>query len=776
MCRFFLIVLGLLSANGLFSQQSCKLSVSVQVVDIGNNSPLPFASVRIVEPPLTAVSDLHGVFRFEGLCQGKYTLVTSLTGSLPDTVRVLLSSDSSIIIRLTHQAQELSEIQVAGDHDHADARLRFDISEQHRIETYGRPLADVLIEVPGVTVLRTGSTISKPVIHGLHSNRVLILNNGIRQEGQQWGYEHAPEIDPFIADEIEIIKGASSLCYGHDAIAGVVLVKPKTVHTQKALYGAVSLSGASNGRGGASSAIIGGGVPKINGLSWRLQGTLKGAGNMHTPDYFIANTGLREQNFSWSVGYLRKRFGVDVFYSQFNTDIGIFSGSHIGNLTDLMAAVNSEQPAQTASFTYALANPRQRIEHELTKANAFWYLNEDTKLMVTYARQFNNRQEFDLHRSNDTNAGINANDMEFSITTHTAQIQIETELTKKLELEAGVSGLHQKNTWAGRYFIPSFVRNATGGFLVFRYRPSKHWMAEAGLRYDVIQQQVFYWEGGQIVSPEFSYGGTALSAGAVYKASEKVSILLTTASNWRPPAINEMYSNGLHHGSASIEVGERNLSEERAWNGTIGAIWQTEKIQIQGDVYVHYFDGFIYLQPDSLPALTIKGAFPVFNFMQSNALLYGTDLMVSWTVASKLILSAKGSLVRHRNLSTNDYLPLMPSDRISGRITWNWSLTKSGLTGYFAAHLDQVFRQSRFSAGDLIVPPKGYTLAGVFFGVQKKYRETPIDIVFGVSNLFNARYRDYLDRFRYFTDQPGRNVTISVKVPFGKSYTKQEKL
>ncbi len=76
-------------------------------------------------------------------------------------------------------------------------------------QTSGQTLGEALKSVPGLNSIQTGPSISKPVIHGLHSNRVLILNNGVRQEGQQWGTEHAPEIDPFIANKITIIKGGS---------------------------------------------------------------------------------------------------------------------------------------------------------------------------------------------------------------------------------------------------------------------------------------------------------------------------------------------------------------------------------------------------------------------------------------------------------------------------------------------------------------------------------------------------------------------------------------
>jgi iron complex outermembrane receptor protein len=95
----------------------------------------------------------------------------------------------------------------------------------------------------GVTTLQTGSSISKPVIHGLHSNRILIMNNGVRQEGQQWGSEHAPEIDPFIATRLSVVKGAAGVRYGSDAIGGVILVEPEELPFDKSLSGEAECGG-----------------------------------------------------------------------------------------------------------------------------------------------------------------------------------------------------------------------------------------------------------------------------------------------------------------------------------------------------------------------------------------------------------------------------------------------------------------------------------------------------------------------------------------------------
>ena len=154
------------------------------------------------------------------------------------------------------------------------------------------------------------------MIHGLHSNRILILNNGIRQEGQQWGQEHAPEIDPFVATNLKLIKGAAAVKYGSDAIGGVILVNPPDLPESAELSGSVNLVGASNNRLGASSIMLEGGLAGLKGFGWRVQGSIKRAGDAQAADYRLTNTGTTENNFSLGLGYHNDRAGLEVFFIQ----------------------------------------------------------------------------------------------------------------------------------------------------------------------------------------------------------------------------------------------------------------------------------------------------------------------------------------------------------------------------------------------------------------------------------------------------------------------------
>jgi iron complex outermembrane receptor protein len=125
----------------------------------------------------------------------------------------------------------LAEVTVTTARAQQVTGIRKELSARDLEQTKGFSLAEALSRVTGVAMLQTGATISKPVIHGLHGNRILTINNGVRQEGQQWGNEHAPEIDLFIAGRLTVIKGVDELRYGSDAIGGVILVEPKALRT-----------------------------------------------------------------------------------------------------------------------------------------------------------------------------------------------------------------------------------------------------------------------------------------------------------------------------------------------------------------------------------------------------------------------------------------------------------------------------------------------------------------------------------------------------------------
>lgn len=754
--------------------QPCTLSLSGEVKDAHDEGALSYAYISIMELKKLTVSDSTGAYQFDSICPGTYTVRCSHIGCDPifDTLKITQNTVHNF------QPEHHPEFKVL-----IQARVikpmvtmpQGTLTRKELDRSRGRSLGDGLKQITGVTTLNTGNNISKPVIHGLHSNRVLIMNNGIRQEGQQWGNEHAPEIDPFIADELSVVKGANSVRYGPDAIAGVILVKPKALPRTAGLGGELNLVGFSNGRQGVTSGMLEGNFKKLNGFRWRTQGSLKRGGNINAPDYYLKNTGVREYNFSAAAGYDGLLYGAEVFYSQFNTDLGIFSGSHIGNLTDLQRAFEAEQPFDSAGFTYLIDRPWQHIEHELTKVSAYVRTGTAGKLRLTYGRQYNLRNEYDKDPPrNDSLAALNLPALQFEITTHTGKLAWEQSSDAQLKTTVGISGIHQGNTYEGRYFIPNFRKQGAGAFLVEQWAPdSGSFVVEGGIRYDYIHQEAFMWVDNEIVSPDFRYNNLSGSLGGIYYLGDDFQVSANLGTAWRPPAINELFSNGLHHGAAAVEIGDTSLVRETAYNISLSGQYRGEKLQVYVDPYFNLIDNFIYLKPVLPPTLTIRGAFPTFHFEQVDARLMGLDFRLDYEPINNLKLISKAAFLRARNLTEDEWLILMPADRFENTLEYTFPERKNVKDAFVALTVSNVLRQTRVPANsDFVAPPAGYTLLNLEAGLDIPLGKQKMSCGIGVNNLLNTRYRDYQNRFRYYADEMGTNVSLRVRIPF--QFGKQE--
>jgi iron complex outermembrane recepter protein len=395
--RFILFISCFLLSEALLSQ--CTLTYAGKITDGDTKELLKGAVVELKDIGVKVVTDTNGIFMVKGLCSGHYDVTITHVGCQPLTTHIHINDDYEKEYQLPHAYNQLEAVTVVTNN--INVINSSDLKAQQLDALKGLSLGETIKNIPGVSVLQTGTNIYKPVIHGLHSSRVLIINNGIRQEGQQWGNEHAPEIDANLANRISVVKGAATIRYGGDAIGGVVLVEPKLLRLVPGVGGEFNLGAFSNNRMVSFSSMIDGNFKKNNAISWRLQGTVKRGGNSKTPNYWLDNSGIQEYNFSVAAGYKKNNWGTDVFYSQFNTKLGIFSGSHIGNLTDLVNAINSVSPPDyitNAGFTYRIDRPYQKVQHHLLKSKTYLNTGAIGRLNVIASFQYNNRLEFDKKR------------------------------------------------------------------------------------------------------------------------------------------------------------------------------------------------------------------------------------------------------------------------------------------------------------------------------------------------------------------------------------------
>lgn len=767
--RFQIIILALLFIGWHPSHgQECTYTLKGTIKDTQSQLPLPFASIQCCVTGTPVLADINGNFRFDSLCKGWQTLVVHQLGYGADTFHIELQSDTIIQVYIESHAQMLDEFKVSEDHNDHEIASKQEIKEEMIAQYTGVDLGTLVSQLSGVQTLQTGNNVTKPVIRGMHSNRLIILIGGVRMEGQQWGSEHAPEIDPMNAEEIALIKGAGSLCYAPDAIAGLLLVEPATPQSEPGLQANMMLGGNSNGRAGTVSGSIAYRHPLLKKLGMRIQGTLRRGGNVHTPDHMLRNTGMKEHNFSASASWNDRIFSIDGFYSQFNTQIGIYSGSHTGNLTDLSKAINSPVPLETADFTYAINRPYQIAEHEISRIRTVIQMKKDHLLILQYDRQYNKRGEYDKHiPRNDSLAALNLPEVQLELTTHHASVRWEAAFTPQFTMESGVAGQSIGNTYEGKFFIPNYRRYQTGAFTVFRYQTKDETTRlEAGMRYDFIRQTPYMFQGGELISPTANYQGMAAQIQLTHRPSAYWSLSGELATTWRPPAINELFSDGLHHSAASVEIGNASLQPERSFNMAMIVGYQNKIFTATIEPYCNWFANYLYLSPDSLPTLTIRGAFPTFKYRETKALYYCVDARFNLLIAKWLDLRADLSVVRAFNLNEMEHIQMIPSDRVRTFAQFNLPVRWVVKSPFVRIGGMYVFEQKRVrDAVDFLPPPPGYFLmeAQADLGFQTKTGVIRTGV--RVTNLLNTRYRDYMNRFRYFTNEIGRAVHLYIHVP-----------
>lgn len=749
--------------------------LSGHVEDADTRDKLPGAVVTIRESGRQLITDEKGDFRFTNLCAGEYTL--SITHISCDSIerRIQVSKNIHIDFFLPHARRTLGEVVVEAQKGISNTGFKKELSIKQMEEVKGLSLAEALSKINGVTMLQTGSTISKPVIHGLHSSRILTINNGVRQEGQQWGNEHAPEIDPFIADKLIVIKGVDELKYGSDAIGGVIVVEPRPLRSVSGYAAEFNTAYFTNNRQYVVSGVWEQQLKNLPSFRYRIQGTFKKGANAATPDYRLNNTGSEERNFSITAGWKKEKFNAELFYSQFATKLGIFIGSHIGNLTDLLKAIESPKPddAFLGQNSYKIGRPYQDVSHQLMKLKSTFYRGEH-KFNLQFGGQFNHRKEYDIVRSSSNTRP----QLDLSIFTISEDLSWEHPKTNNFNGVMGVSAMQQDNSYGGRYFIPNYFSYSFGAYAIEKWTKHK-WELQAGIRYDnktINTNRLKY--NGDTINFDFNFSTLASSFNVIYKLSEGWRTNLSFSLASRAPYVNELLSDGIHHGTATYEKGDINLKTEKSFNVSGGITYQNKKKSLILDVllYANSIRDFIYQQPrpDS-PVLTIAGAFPLIEYQQTNALLSGADFSAIVKPWKNLEWQSKFSLLYARNTRMNDWLILMPANRFSNEVTYNFPEGKRFSASYISVEFQNVMRQSNTpdettGKQDYKAPPPGYNLLNLNASTTISIGGQLITLSVGVRNALNTVYRDYLNSMRYFADEMGRNASIRLKIPISSRH------
>ena len=799
MKNYLLVALSVLSLIG-FSQE-CDHIFLGELSDFHDKTPIIGATVFIQNLDNYVTSDIDGKFKIENLCDGEITLVISHISCETKTVKFMVKGDIYKSISLEHHIESLGEVSVTGNATKQETTTAQEtVLKSAVLKRYSSlSLGDALKEVPGVSSINTGNTIVKPMINGLYGSRLLIMNNNVRLQDQEWGIEHAPNVDINSAGQISVIKGSGALAYGGDAVGGVVVINPRRVLLKDTLYGKTTIGGQTNGRGDNISTSLN----KTFASGWfaNVQGAIKQNGDFESPDYNLTNTGLKSNSFALQGGKKAFESGFELYYSYIDNEIGILRASHIGSIFDLERAINAGQPLVVKDFSYDINVPKQEVTHHIAKASYYKRFKNFGKVNLQYDYQNNKRLEFDV-RIGDRRF-IPAVDLRLQTHTVSADVNLDSNLDRKVNF--GIMGRYQDNfanpDTGVRRLIPDFDKYDFGAYTTAEWQLNDKVVVDAGIRYDFnrIDAKKFYlksrWnERGYSVdfsdiiiqdfptqyltNPVFNYHNISASAGIKYTINDSNEVLFNYNLSSRPPNVSELFSDGLHHSAARFEIGDLRFNKEisNRVSGTYN--YSSSRFNFLAEIFYNRVADFIYLRPFDFIS-TIRGPFPLWEYQQTDAELYGIDITAKYDVTNNIKLLNKTSFIKGNDLETNLPLIDIPSFNTNNQITYNnedWYNFSASLKS------EWVFEQNEFPdfnfdiqnqltgqmlTIDISTPPPAYHLLHFYTEATFSFsKEINLNVALGVNNIFDTSYRNYLNRLRYFADDLGRNITLQLQLNY----------
>jgi len=779
---------------------SCSYEMQGIVVDADTKELLSYVAVNVKGTQHFSFTDDKGKFHIKDLCEPSNELVISCLGYCDTTCQHYQEHDKKPYIYLKKENNYLDGIIISAEKSKEQGTASIaqqSFSKEVLSLDPTRSLADILSKVSGVTFTSNGNNVQLPVIHGLFGNRILILNNGIKHGFQNWGVDHAPEIDISTANRVTVLKGAAGVRYGPEALGGAIVVEADPLHFNKSLDAKIGTGYQTNGRGYFVNSEISQG---LKNWSYHIGANYTRFGDRHTPDYSLTNTGKEEKSINGGLHYNLENYDFKIYYSYLSQKLGLLRSSIATSGTAFVRAINSDEPIIINDFSYDINQPNQFVQHHLAKVEVDWWYSDDAKLTFRFGSQLNKREEFDVRR----NADLPIFDLD--LITNDFQLEWKHPDWFKLDGQLGLQLFTQNNDnnpgTQTTPFIPNYNTFRFSAFAIESYKLSNS-IFELGLRMDYEYNNVRGRETNQdIFRDNYSFTNLTGSLGYIQQFSENISFRTNLGTAWRTPNVAELFSFGqrgfkssfglLRYYTDNNEPGrirtDRVISLEQSDIETEKGYKWINELQVQKKsnsytltLYTNYIQNFIFERPLAVIG-TIRGPMPVFINDQADAFFAGSDF--SWqrnwsnSINGTLGLSYLWSL----DLGKSESLINQPPITLNYELNWELPTFWNSKSSQLSINPSYTFRQ--FQAPKTISPedlidesvlittdseifdfkdaPSGYFL----FDIAWQLNLEKFDVGLSIQNVFNNRYRNYLNELRYFADEPGINLTFSINYLF----------
>lgn len=791
----FSILFGMLCPIGIWAQNA---SIKGMVTDEKSES-LPTALILLNDGQYQALTTSNGLFNIGPLNDGKYHLhITYLGYQCIDSTVILKGQDLEFEFKMKKNFEQLSEVEIT-DHAHENRNKEEALTVEFANQEYlqqnrGGSLMQSLKRLPGLSTIEIGSGQSKPVIRGLSFNRVVVVENGIKHEGQQWGLEHGLEIDQYAVSHLEIIKGPASLKFGSDAIGGVIDIHPPYFPEKHSLKATVestfksnnlSIGGSLNLEGRTDKLFFGARYTKISFADFKVPVDSVTVYSYRIPllNQRLRNTAGNEESMHFNFGFIDEFFNSSFYLSRFKSKTGFFANAHG------LEPRRVDEELHDASI-HDVQQPYHDAEHfKITnKTNIFRGLHH---ISFDIGYQKNLREEWSMYVPH----GYMPNefpdtlafpaDLERGFYKDIVSANLSDELVwERNKLSFGVNSEFQDNKIDGRGFIiPAFQQMTIGAFVYNSYTINEKWLVHAGLRYDFgnIQTESYYdWFPSQIIENSDttgqylqrsvdlnrSFSSLSWAMGVNYNA-EHFSTKLNIGKSFRMPIAKELSSNGINYHYFSYEIGDPDLNAEVSYQIDWSASWHHPLWAVQISPFFNYFPNYIYLNPTSDFDYLYGAGNQVYRYTQSEVMRFGGELHAHYNLMQNLKLGAIVEYLYAEQLSGPKKgfgLPFAPPPGMTYNLKYSRNFGKSFKQIYFSLDYQYTFKQ------DKIVPPETVTeafqLIHFAMGGDLYWAHQKLELSIQIRNILNTKYYNHTSYYKLIDlPEAGRNFIINLKLP-----------
>ncbi len=761
-----------------------------KITDAKSGAAIEAVTVYITDIKSGTTSDATGYFMIKNIPAGNHLVEISHIGYTSIVENIDFSNDVTKNFALGESIIENNAVIVTGVTGATQLKkVPFAVAvirKQDFFQNTSSNIIESLTKIGGVSTLASGPAISKPVIRGLSYNRVLTINDGVRQEGQQWGDEHGIEIDEASVSKIELFKGPASIIYGSDAMAGVVNIITNVPVPDKTIKANLSSNYQSNNNLRTFNANMAG---NNKGFNWNIYTSNKAAADYKNKyDGRVFNSKFIEHNFGGYGGYNGNWGYSHVVFSSFNLKAGLVEGERdsAGYFTKTVAGGITER-ATSADFksTTPLA-PYQHIRHFKIAADNNIKLGKN-HLTINLGFQHNQREEF----ANPDDPAERALFFDLKTITYTAQFHLAE--NKGWKTSVGINGMQQNNQNKGiEQLVPDYNLFDFGVYAYSRKALNKITLS-GGLRFDSRHVDAAHLlDGATIKGPGFkkSFSNMSGSIGLAAQLTEHLNLKFNMARGFRSPSIPELASNGAHEGTTRYEYGDANLKSETSIQLDGGMDYNAEHISIGITAFYNNFDHFIFYRKleataggDSL--VDVNGnQLTAFKFDQQKATLAGMEASIDihphpldWLHILNTFSVVSGKLLAP--IEGVKFLPFIPASKLVTEFKGTFNkLTDHIRHFYVKFEVDNTFAKNNvFTTYHTETKTPGYTLlnAGIGADFVTKKNQTLFSLGFSAINLGDVAYQNHLSRLKYAAENittgrtgvfnMGRNVSIKLNVP-----------